>query len=364
MKKKIALVIYSLSPGGAEKVIVQLANSLTNDYRVLLIVLYKTETFYEVENEIEIVYLNKNYNPSSNLFQAFTSNFSYIRNIIRILRTNSVNLVISFTTVANFLSFLSCKIINIPIIISERKNPLVNKLNFIWQCLGKITSKYSDVLVVQTEMIKNVYKNFVLNEKIKVIPNPIDLKMKSFLIEYDYNERENVILTVGRLDANKNQILLINAFANLNLGNWKLIIVGDGVLRNEYIGLTASLGIADKVEFVGNVRNVWDYYNQAKIFAFTSNSEGFPNSLLEAMSFGLPCISTDCDSGPAEIIINDESGYLIEINNRTQLEDRLSQLINNQAICNKFSQNAISTTQKFNMFEVRKLWEVEIQKLL
>ena len=364
MKKKIALVISSLSPGGAEKVIVLLANSLTNDYRVLLIVLYKTETFYEVEKEIDIVHLNKDYSASSNLFQALISNFSYIRKIIDILKIKSVNLVISFTTVANFLSFVSCKIVNIPIIISERKNPLVNKLNFIWQCLGKIANKYSDVLVVQTEMIKNVYKDVVLIEKIKVIPNPIDLKMKSFLIEYDYNERENVILTVGRIDANKNQILLINAFANLNLGNWKLIIVGDGVLRDEYTRLTMSLGIADKVEFVGNVRNVWDYYNQAKIFAFTSNSEGFPNALLEAMSYGLPCISTDCDSGPAEIIINDESGYLIEINNMTQLEDRLSQLINSQATCVKFSQNAISATQQFNIFEVRKLWEVIIQKLL
>ena len=143
-----------------------------------------------------------------------------------------------------------------------------------------------------------------------------------------------------------------------------MILVVDGILRENYRKLVKDLGIEHRVEFVGNVQNIWDYYNQAKIFAFTSNSEGFPNSLLEAMSFGLPCISTDCPSGPSEIIINDENGYLIEVNNIEQLEDRLLKLMNNQEICDQFSRNAILTTKKFSMVEVKKIWDVQIQKLL
>lgn len=363
MKKKIALVIPSLATGGAEKVIVLLANSLIKDYRVVLIVLYKTETFYVVEKDVKIIYLRDSYKRSENLFQAFSSNFFYIRNIIRILKTDSINLVISFTTTTNFSSFISCKIIKIPIIISERKNPLLNKLNLVWQFFGKITCKFADVLVVQTGMIKNVYKAFVLSEKIIVIPNPIDLKMNSFLKEYNCNHRENIILTVGRLDENKNQRLLFEAFSNLNLPNWKLVVVGDGVLRDVYKKLVKDLDIEKKVEFVGNVQNVWDYYNQAKIFAFTSNSEGFPNALLEAMSFGLPCISTDCPSGPSEIITNDENGYLIEVNNRAQLEDKLSKLINNPQLCKEFSSKAITSIEKFKMEEIYKQWETLILNL-
>lgn len=364
MKKKIALVISGFGPGGAEKVILLLANSLIKDYQILLISLYKTESFYEISKEIEIVYLQKKYKASSNFFEALISNFSNVKKIVRILRANSVNLLISFAAAPNFLSVLSGKILNIPAIISVRKNPQVNKPNFIWQFIENITCKYCDVLVVQTPLVKNIFKKFILNEKIKIIPNPIDSKMKSLSIEYDSNKRENVILTIGRLDANKNQKLLIEAFANLKLGIWKLLIVGDGDLKDEYKKLTVKLGIADKVDFIGNVSNVWDYYNQAKIFAFTSNSEGFPNVLLEAMSFGLPCVSTDCPFGPSDIIANDENGYLIETNNMKQLQNRLSKLINNSVICNQLSQKAILSTQKFNTLTVKKLWEVEIQKLV
>jgi GalNAc-alpha-(1->4)-GalNAc-alpha-(1->3)-diNAcBac-PP-undecaprenol alpha-1,4-N-acetyl-D-galactosaminyltransferase len=82
------------------------------------------------------------------------------------------------------------------------------------------------------------------------------------------------------------------------------------------------------------------------------------------MSFGLPCVSTDCPSGPSEIIINNENGYLIEVNNKELLENSLSKLINNPGICDQFSQNAIKYRQKFSLMEVKKLWEIQIQKLL
>ncbi|MBS1737353.1 MAG: glycosyltransferase family 4 protein [Bacteroidetes bacterium] len=364
MKKNIALIIPSLAAGGAEKVIVLLANTLCVNYQIILIVLYKTETFYIIEKEVEVIYIKSKYTPSMGMFQALSSNVSYLVNIIRVLKTNSIDLVISFTTVTNFLSFISCKFLSIPIIISERKNPLLNKLNIYWQFLEKITNKYSDILVVQSEMIRNVYKKFVAKKKIEVIPNPVDIKMKSFLQDYNCSQRENIILTVGRLDANKNQKMLIEAFANLNVKDWRLVIVGDGILKEEYMILTKSLGIEHMVDFVGNVQNVWDYYNQAKIFAFTSNSEGFPNALLEAMSFGLPCVSTDCPSGPSEIILNNENGYLIEVGNIKQLEDRLSILMCNPDICYKFSENAIISTEKFSIAEVKKLWEAQIKKML
>ena len=215
---------------------------------------------------------------------------------------------------------------------------------------------------MQTDVIKGFYQKIIQESKIKIIPNPIDEIILS--VRKDYSERENVILTVGRLDANKNQRLLIEAFANLNVVNWKLVIVGDGILREEYEKLTVSLGIADKVEFTGNVYNVWDYYNQAKIFVFTSQSEGFPNALLEAMSFGLPCISTDCPSGPSEIIKNNENGYLIEVNNRIQLEGQMTNLMNNQRLCLEFSAKALLSIDKYKLQEIYKHWEILILNLV
>jgi GalNAc-alpha-(1->4)-GalNAc-alpha-(1->3)-diNAcBac-PP-undecaprenol alpha-1,4-N-acetyl-D-galactosaminyltransferase len=362
MKNKIVFLITSLNSGGAERNLVNLINSFSSKYEVHLILLYNEPKFYKLDKEIVTHHLNEKYLPSKNVFQSVKQNISFLREITAIFKSNNYNLVISFTTNVNILSIFTAKYMSIPCIISERNNPEVYVPNTFWRILRNISYCFANSLIVQTDFNKNFYQKIIQQDKIIIIPNPIDENLYS--LRKTYNERQNIILTVGRIDSNKNQRLLIEAFANLNTENWKLVIVGDGVLKDEYKKLTVKLGVEDKVDFVGTVQNVWDYYNQAKIFAFTSNSEGFPNALLEAMSFGLPCVSTDCPSGPSEIIINNENGYLIEVNNKRQLENSLSKLINSPEICDQFSQNAIKYTQKFSLVEIKKLWEIQIQKLL
>lgn len=361
IKKKIAFLIPSLSPGGAERVVVSLANKFANKFEVFLVVLNKTETVYIVEKDVNLIYLQEKYSPSNSLIEAIKSNVIYVKKIIKIAKNNQIDLLIGFTTSVNILTIISSRLLKKPNLISERNNPEVYVPNTFWRILRNFWYPSANGLIVQTELIKGFYQKTIQESKIKIIPNPIDEIMLS--ARKDYSERENVILTVGRLDANKNQRLLIEAFANLKVDNWKLVIAGDGVLREEYKKLTATLGIADKVEFVGNVNNVSDYYNKAKIFVFTSNSEGFPNALLEAMSFGLPCISTDCPSGPSEIIKNSENGYLIEVNNRMQLEGQLTKLMNNPRLCKEFSDKALLSTDKFKIQEIYKHWEILILNL-
>lgn len=361
IKKKIAFLIPSLSPGGAERVVVSLANKFANKFEVFLVVLNKTETVYIVEKDVNLIYLQEKYSPSNSLIEAIKSNVIYVKKIIKIAKNNQIDLLIGFTTSVNILTIISSRLLKKPNLISERNNPEVYVPNTFWRILRNFWYPSANGLIVQTELIKGFYQKTIQESKIKIIPNPIDEIMLS--ARKDYSERENVILTVGRLDTNKNQRLLIEAFANLKVDNWKLVIAGDGVLREEYKKLTATLGIADKVEFVGNVNNVSDYYNKAKIFVFTSNSEGFPNALLEAMSFGLPCISTDCPSGPSEIIKNSENGYLIEVNNRMQLEGQLTKLMNNPRLCKEFSDKALLSTDKFKIQEIYKHWEILILNL-
>lgn len=121
--------------------------------------------------------------------------------------------------------------------------------------------------------------------------------------------------------------------------------------------LAKKLGIADKVEFVGNVANIEAYYNRAKLFVFTSQSEGFPNALLEALSFGIPCIASDCNSGPSEIIQHRENGFLFEINNQKQLEKQMIELMENGTLRLKFSTNAIQSMAKYHPDVIYKKWE-------
>jgi len=361
MSKKIVFLITSLNSGGAERVTANLVNSFILDYEVHLILLYNEPLFYKIDKSVIIYYLNTRYTPCKTVFHAITQNVLFLKKIIKIFRLNKYDVVISFTTTVNVLSIFAARYMSVPCILSERNNPEVYVVNAFWRILRNFSYSLADGLVVQTNLIKKFYEKKIKADKIIVIPNPIEVDMLS--LNKFYGERSNIILTVGRLDDNKNQRLLIHAFSNLNLSNWKLVVVGDGVLREVYKKLVKDLHIEQKVEFVGNVQNVWDYYNQAKIFAFTSSSEGFPNALLEAMSFGLPCISTDCPSGPSEIITNDENGYLIEVNNRAQLEDRLSKLINNPQLCKEFSSKAITSIEKFKMEEIYKQWETLILNL-
>lgn len=361
IKKKIAFLIPSLSLGGAERVVVSLANKFSDKFEVFLIVLNKTETVYNVDKEVNLIYLQEKYSPSSSLIEAIKSNVIYVKKIVKIAKNNQIDILIGFTTSVNILTVISSRLLKKPNLISERNNPEVYVPNSFWRILRNFWYPFTDGLIVQTELIKGFYLKTIQESKIKIIPNPIDEIM--FSARKDYSERENVVLTVGRLDANKNQRLLIEAFANLNIGNWKLVIAGDGVLREEYKKLTASLGIADKVDFVGNVNNVSDYYNKAKIFVFTSRSEGFPNALLEAMSFGLPCISSDCPSGPSEIIRNNENGFLVEVNNRMQLEKQLTNLMDNPDLCLKFGAKALLSTDKFKIQAIYKQWETLILNL-
>lgn len=361
-RKKIAFLIPSLSSGGAERVVVSLANKFANKFEVFLIVLNETKTVYDVDKEVNLIYLQEKYSPSNSLIKAITSNVIFVKKIVKTARKNQIDILIGFTTSVNILSIISSRFLKRPNLISERNNPEVYVPNIFWRILRNFCYPFTNGLIVQTDVIKGFYQKIIQESKIKIIPNPIDEIILS--VRKDYNERENVILTVGRLDANKNQRLLIEAFANLNVVNWKLVIVGDGILREEYIKLTSSLGISDKVDFVGNISNVSDYYNKAKIFVFTSQSEGFPNALLEAMSFGLPCISTDCPSGPSEIIKNNENGYLIEVNNRIQLEGQMTNLMNNQRLCLEFSAKALLSIDKYKLQEIYKHWEILILNLV
>lgn len=362
IKKKIAFIIPSLSPGGAERVTVSLSNKFSNKFEVYLIVLNNTETVYYVDQKVNLIYLRDKTSSSQSIIEAIKSNFFYVNKILKIAKKNQIDILIGFTTNVNILTIISSILLRKPNLISERNNPQVYVPNNAWRILRNFLYPYTNELIVQTVVNKQFYKKIITEKRIQIIHNPIDEIMLS--LRENYTDRENVILSVGRLDTNKNQRLLIEVFANLSVDNWKLVIVGDGELREDLMKLANTLNISEKVNFVGNVDNVYDYYNKAKIFVFTSLSEGFPNALLEAMSFGLPCISSDCPSGPSEIIFNNENGYLFEVNNKSQLENNLSKLMNDSQLCKEFSSKAIKSTEKFMISEIYKQWENLIAKLI
>lgn len=353
-RKKIVFIIPSLGAGGAERVIVSLANEYSILYDVTIISLFKKSSFYEIKKTIQLNYCEEKPVQSSNILSGIRNNFLLYKKIKSILSSLKPEVVIAFTTTANIIGILAAKATNTRIIISERANPYLFVPNKFWRVLRKLTYPKAEKLVVQSDLSKQFYKSFVSEEKIAVLPNPL-----SKTLEKKRNSnaiRENIILNVGRLDKNKSQDLLIKSFAQAKLKNWKLVLVGDGEQKMMYQELVNKLKINDQVTFTGTVSNTEHYYNKAKLFAFTSKSEGFPNALIEAMYFGNCCISTDCPSGPSTLISHEHNGVLIPIGDQHQLTKHLISLTENEALRNYYATNAMVTSESYTLTNVFKLW--------
>jgi len=353
LKKSIAFILPSLNAGGSERVVSTLANLLIKEYHVYIISLYKCDSFYKLDSGIKIDYCLPLYNPNPAFFTPFTNNYKLVKHLYENLKKHEIDVAIGFLPATNIYTIIACKLLKIPSIISERANPDYNPVNKFWTITRKLLYKYSNSLVVQTIGVKKFFNNYV-NSEIEIINNPLNVEL---LEKRDISvSKENIILNVGRLDKNKNQSLLIRAFSNIEAKDWKLILVGNGDMFESYNQLIYSLGMQNQIILVGNTSDVSTYYNKSKIFAFTSNHEGFPNVIIEAMSYGLACISTDCPYGPSEIIDHGNNGILIPIGNQKALEANLLKLINDNALRETFSLNALQSIKAFSPIDIAAKW--------
>lgn len=353
-KKKISFIIASLNSGGAERVVSTLSNKLTKKYEVHIILLTKSEPFYKLNTNVKLFYCREQPQPSNNIFQALKGNYLLYKTISTYLKKEKIKIAIGFMPTSNILAILASQKNNIPCIISERNFPLKSNITLMWRLLRKVLYKKSNFLVVQTDEIKNIFAPIIKKEKIVIINNPISPELTN---ARDFNfKKENIILNIGRLTNQKAQDLLIKAFSKIDNAGWKLFIVGNGEKMKEYKNLIKTLNLENKVFLIGQTKEITYYYNISKIFAFTSIFEGFPNALTEAMHFGLPCISTDCPTGPAKLITNGENGYLIPIGNQKELEHYLSKLINNAQSRNQLGKNALNSINSFDADVVVSKW--------
>jgi GalNAc-alpha-(1->4)-GalNAc-alpha-(1->3)-diNAcBac-PP-undecaprenol alpha-1,4-N-acetyl-D-galactosaminyltransferase len=364
MKKSIAFVISSLDAGGAQRVVCTLANKLINSYNISIIVLYECSIFYELDPRIKVAFCKPIYidKPKQSFISSLIGHYQLINRIKKNLKNHKIDIVIGFMTTANIYSVISAKWLKIPCIISERVHPKYSSINPFWIKLRKVFYPKASMIVVQTNEIKNYFSNFIDNDKLAIIKNPLDKKLSDSRLPTI--TKENIILNVGRLEYQKNQDLLIKAFANLNISDWTLILVGEGKKRQEYESLIETLGINEQVILVGNSNNVSAYYNKAKIFAFTSRFEGFPNALIEAMHFGLACVSTDCPSGPSDLISNNVNGILIPVEDQKSLELELNKLINSSSLIESFGKKAIQATETLDINTITNRWLDAINKFI
>lgn len=353
-KSKIAFLLSSLGSGGAERVVSTLANELSKSNQIYIITFSGKEPFYHLNQEIEIVSCFGQIEASKNFREALKSNYLLLKAINKFVKAFDIDLLIGFMTSANVLATLVAKLNGKPVIISERNNPGRQQITGFWKVLRGLTYPFANHLVVQTPQIQDYFKTRVRKERLHILPNPISPELTQN--RDNTIEKENIVLNVGSLTDQKAQDVLIKAFALTQASNWKLIIVGEGPQRENLQILVKELELEQQVELPGRIKDVHRMYNLSKIFAFSSLYEGFPNALIEAMHFGLACISTDCPTGPSELIEHGMNGYLIPLNGEKAMAEKIHYLMENEEQGKIMGEKAIQSVNKYTLPNVITRW--------
>lgn len=368
---RLGILIYSLSGGGAERVVSYLLSyCIKRNFKVFLICM-NTSTKYEIPEDFEVHYIEKSSADESGFLKAGKIPilaYKYSRLVKRLKITHSL----SFLTRPSLINIIAGKLTKYKfhIIVNERAFPSLQYgykdfQSFFNKKMIKLLYKKSDLVISNSYgNAKDLIENFeVPSYKMKVINNPIDLH-KIELIEpaaYFFNSKAFNVITVGRLDKGKNHALLINAIAKLENPLVNLYILGVGDLQKELELLATNLNINKQIIFLGFNSNPYQYLKSADLFIFGSNHEGFPNVLLEAMSCGLPILTTNCNSGPNEImelkeVKNDimltDYGILVPIKNVELMAKAINYFINNKDFLASCRINSQKRIQEFNIDKI------------
>lgn len=355
--RKIMFVIHALGYGGAGKMIVYLANQLSKvGYECVIYVEEQVGKHYEVEANVEIIQETeffKNY---------YTRHFQQIFQLRRRVKEINPDLVISFQTNQNALSVLATRGRSIPVIVSERGDPY--QYNNVVAKLKTAVINKAEGSVFQTKKAMEYYGK-KLQERSTVIYNPCTVP---YVPAPAWEERRNEIAFVARFDIQqKRQDLMIQAFAIVAKKNpeLRLAFYGEGKEMKQIQQMAESLGVSDRVDFKGLVRDIPNAIRNAKMFVMTSDYEGLPNALIEAMAVGLPCVSTDCSpGGAAELIVSGENGVIVPCGDVDRLANCILEVINDPKCAYKYGKKAQEIADTLHPQKIYSQWEKYIKSIM
>lgn len=342
MGKHICFIGAGLKGGGQERGLSSLANYLSHKgYQVTIINLFKTVQFYEIDERINVYWPGIRRSSYHRLTYALLI-LPYLRKTVRKVNPD---VLLSFGEWFNPFVIFSTRFMGYPLFVLDRMGPHM-KLDPMINLARKLFYKAADGVIVQTNAAANIILERIKVRRIAVIPNPVNV------INAVPSVKKKQIVTVGRLSGEKGQIILIRAFAGIVHKDWTLHIVGDGPDRSVLEKEASSLGVGERVIFYGHMKDFSQVLGESEIFALPSFYEGFPNSLIEAMSVPLPCISSNCVAGPDEIIHDGINGLLVEPGNVEALESAINVLIATPDLRAKLAQEAYKVRETLSFEKI------------
>lgn len=346
MSERYIFFIGTLCNGGAERVVSVLASQMARQgMDVEVLTYYEKPVFYELDAKVTVTAVEKMTGKTNRLYNIF-----WIRNYFK----KNAKAVISFLAPFNIIAITANFGTGIPLIAADRNDPTKVPFNKVLRKVRDFLYRFASRVVLQTEKNRSYFSPYIQN-KSAVIYNPINLG--SFAGTALGSEKEKKIVTAGRLMPQKNQKMMIRAFAEISerFPDYQLIIYGEGPARTELELLIKELELQKRVFLPGNVSDLHERMKNTELFVMSSDYEGMPNALIEAMCLGLPVISTKV-SGAVDLIRDHENGLLTETGDQKQLEMAMSELIENPELRERLARSAVELNEKLNISVICEQW--------
>lgn len=334
--KRILFVLPFLSSGGAERVVSIWSSEMAKKgVDVHLLLFYRVSNEYNLNNKVKVHTISTSKTSYDKLSKY--NKIKHLRNAFKEIKPDVILPFISYvgivTSIAN---------IGLPYSIVEtvRIDPRYSPSSKINRFLRDLSINSAEKCIVQSKNQLD-YFSVRMQKKMVIHPNPIDnnfIKAKKVFTE---NKVKNIV-SVGRLEKQKNFPLLIKSFSEVAKKNKDITlrIYGVGSLHSELQQYISSLDMEGRVLLCGRTNNIVKVLQESDLFILSSDAEGMPNSLMEAMAIGLPCISTDCPSGPSDLIQHGINGLLVPVNDSTALIKSIETVISNVRDSIKMGENA------------------------
>ena len=352
---KIIFTLASLGSGGAERVVSLLANRMAEmGHEIEIVCLKYNDVYYQVDSGVKVTLA----------MQQTRSRFTELFWLRKYVKKERPDVAIAFTEGVYCFTITALLGTKMPVIASERLDP--SAMSWKRNLLKRILLPYASWLVVQTQSIKAYFPKKI-QRKTSIIYNPVNEKVFQ-QVENEPSRidwKQNRIISVARLFPQKNQQMMIRAFAKIADGfpDWQLVIYGDGPLRENLESLVAELQLQDRVLLPGRTETVIEELRKSKIFCMSSDYEGMSNSMIEAICVGLPVVTTNV-SGTNELVQNGVNGWVVSCGDVEMLADVLMKFMSDVSLIETMSKQNIANRELFKLDAIVCKWESVIKQVV
>lgn len=347
---KVVVIIKSPVLGGAERVAINLAKWFCDQKGSHATIVALSGSNYNMFNLDDYDYVELNSKLP-------------ILSLRRLFKKRSPDLVLTMGVPLCVYTVPALLGMNIKHVISERNDPAHFAGKTITRIVSRYLMKYADGYVFQTKDAQLFYQK-ITGEQSAIIHNPL-FNLPTPEVKNEYNNK--LIVSVGRLVKQKNHRLLIEAFREFSkdFPDYNMTIYGEGEERNYLETLVERFHLQLKVKLPGSYENIFDEIQRASLFVLSSDYEGMPNALMEAMALGLPCISTDCPcGGPSELIENGENGVLVPVGDVYAMAEAMKKVIGDKKYAELLGKNAMLIREAHAMDLICRQWKFFFDKVL